>query len=98
MSAPFPTERERVEALRLLGLPRRARFDEVRRAYHSLARQRHPDLRHDGDDHEFAAITAAYGTLRRYHGVARTARVASDGPVPPVTRDERWWRAFGHKV
>ncbi|MBM4419287.1 MAG: J domain-containing protein [Chloroflexi bacterium] len=95
MSAPYPSERERVEALRLLGLPRRARFDEVRRAYHSLARQLHPDLRHDADDREFAAITAAYAALRRYYRIGRTA---SDGPVPPVTRDERWWRTFGHKV
>ena len=96
-----PSERERVEALRTLGLPRRARPDEVRAAYLTLARELHPDVR-PGDAAaaaRFQRIAAAYELLRRYQ-----RQLAATSPVDPRRRerpsnfDERWWAAFGERL
>ncbi|HEV8638769.1 MAG TPA: J domain-containing protein [Chloroflexota bacterium] len=90
-----PSERERVEALKALGLPRGARPDEIRATYLRLARELHPDVNPAGDG-EFRRIAAAYELLRRHH---RRPAAESTGP----TRDGRgfdpdWWRAFGDRV
>ena len=94
-----PSERDRVEALKTLGLPRRARADEVRAAYLRLARELHPD-RHPDDSEavaRFQPIASAYELLRRYHRHYVK-------PIDPARRekpaafDERWWAAFGERV
>jgi hypothetical protein len=92
-----PSEKERVEALVVLGLPRRARIEEIRVAYLALARDLHPD-RHPGDTaraERFRRVAAAYELLRRYHRHLR--------PAGTPRRDERrydplWWKLFGEKV
>jgi hypothetical protein len=92
-----PTEKQRVEALVVLGLPRRARFEEIRQAYLALARDLHPD-RHPGDAARaarFQQVAAAYEILRRYHRHLR--------PAGPIRRDADqydplWWKLFGEKV
>ena len=92
-----PSEKQRVEALAVLGLPRRARIEEIRSAYLALARELHPD-RHGGDaarSARFQQVAAAYEVLRRYHRHLR--------PAGPVRReggqyDPLWWKLFGEKV
>jgi len=96
-----PSERDRVEALRTLGLPRRANAEEVRAAYLKLARELHPDVRRDDPDAaaRFQPIAAAYELLRRYHRqVAATAAPAPARRERPGNFDERWWAAFGERV
>ena len=91
-----PSERDRVEALKTLGLPRRARVEEIRATYVRLARELHPDVNPDGAE-RFRAVAAAYELLRRYH------RHYVE-PIDPARRekpaafDERWWAAFGERV
>ncbi|HEY3109167.1 MAG TPA: DnaJ domain-containing protein [Chloroflexota bacterium] len=92
-----PSEKARVEALAELGLPRRARIEEIRAAYLALARDLHPD-RHPGDRQRaarFRRVAAAYELLRRYHRHLRSA-----GPLPRdgQRHDPLWWRLFGEKV
>ena len=87
----------RVQSMRTLGLPRGARFPEIRATYIRLAREMHPDLHPNDLDRaiRFRDIAAAYEILRRYH---RWLRVS---PAPTVNRrhlDERWVSAFGHLV
>jgi DnaJ domain len=92
-----PTEKERVEALAELGLPRRARIEEIRATYLALARDLHPD-RHPDDSARaarFRQVAAAYELLRRYHRHLR--------PAGPLRRDGQrhdplWWSLFGEKV
>jgi hypothetical protein len=96
-----PSERDRVEALRTLGLPRRARAEEVRATYLRLARELHPDLC-PGDEERaarFQRIATAYELLRRHE---RSVRMGST-PDPlrrekPAAFDELWWSAFGDRV
>ncbi len=94
---PRVSEGLRVESLRALGLPRGARFPEIRTAYIRLAREMHPDL-HSGDPTramQFRDISAAYEVLRRYH------RWLIASPAPAVKRrdlDKRWVEAFGHLI
>ena len=92
-----PSERQRVEALATLGLPRRAGIDEIRAAYLALARDLHPDRHGDDPDRaaRFRPVAAAYVLLRRYHRHLR--------PAGAVERDARgydplWWKLFGEKV
>jgi len=92
-----PSEKARVEALAELGLPRRARIEEIRAAYLALARDLHPD-RHSGDRERadrFRRVAAAYELLRRYHRHLRPA-----GPLPRdgQRHDPLWWKLFGEKV
>ncbi len=48
----------------LLGVDPEASHEEIRKAYHMLARQHHPDVAHgEGDLDKFKEITAAYDTL-----------------------------------
>jgi hypothetical protein len=92
-----PSEKERVEALAELGLPRRARIEEIRAAYLALARDLHPD-RHPGDQaraDRFRRVAAAYELLRRYHRHLRPAGATRrDGQ----RYDPLWWKLFGEKV
>jgi hypothetical protein len=92
-----PSEKQRVEALAALGLPRRARIEEIRAAYLALARDLHPD-RHPGDAERaarFQRVAAAYELLRRYHRHLRPAgSVERDGQ----RYDPLWWKLFGEKV
>ena len=89
------SEKERVEALKVLGLPRRARAEEVRAAYIRLARELHPDVNPAGAA-EFPRLAAAYEVLRRYH---RQSAVARAGPTRDGSAfDQEWWTAFGEKV
>ncbi|TAK22510.1 MAG: J domain-containing protein [Chloroflexota bacterium] len=98
MTRAATTERDRVEALRTLDLPRRARPDEIRARYIALARALHPDL-NPGDAEKaarFQSIAAAYEVLRRYH---RDLTPAVDASArQPDRYDPAWWRAFGHMV
>jgi molecular chaperone DnaJ len=88
-------EKDRVEALKVLGLPRRARAEEIRAAYIRLARELHPDVNPAGAA-EFPRIAAAYEILRRHH---RQAAVATAGPTRDGSAfDESWWNAFGERV
>jgi DnaJ-class molecular chaperone len=96
-----PSERERVEALRTLGLPRRARTEEVRAAYLKLARDLHPDL-NPGDEAvaaRFQRIATAYQLLRRHQRhVTTTPTFDPAKREKPSAFDERWWSAFGDRV
>lgn len=54
----IPIPEEVVEALRTLGLPSDAPFDEIHRRYRQLAKRSHPDA--GGDPETFKRINAAY--------------------------------------
>jgi hypothetical protein len=94
---PIPTEKQRVEALVALGLPRRAGIAEIRESYIRLARELHPDA--TGGDEERAArfrdVSAAYELLRRYH---RHLGPAGSVKRDPAEYDPLWWKLFGEKV
>jgi len=92
-----PSEKERVEALATLGLPRRAGIEEIRAAYLALARDLHPD-RHPHDSaraERFRAVAAAYELLRRYH---RHLKPAGPTGRDGGQHDPLWWKLFGEKV
>jgi molecular chaperone DnaJ len=95
VSDRVPSERERVEALKTLGLPRGARPEQVRATYLRLARKLHPDV-NPGDAGEFRRIAAAHDLLRRYH---RRPAGQATGPTRDGSGfDPDWWRAFGDRV
>ncbi len=94
-----PTDGERIEALRLLGLPRVAPPALVRQRYRALARECHPD--HHPDDPEktarFRLIATAYETLT--FSPESLAEDVGTGPSRPTGRvDDTWWDRFGHLV
>ena len=48
----------------LLGVPRDASADDIKRAYRKLARELHPDVNSDaGSQERFKEVTAAYEVL-----------------------------------
>jgi molecular chaperone DnaJ len=50
----------------VLGLPRDADEEAIRRAFHTLARDCHPDVSDDSEDHErFRELAEAYGVLSK---------------------------------
>lgn len=55
---------EVVEALRVLGLPKDASFDEVYQRYRQLAKRHHPDT--GGDSKHFIQINAAYTCVKNW--------------------------------
>jgi curved DNA-binding protein len=65
---------------RVLGVPRGASMDEIRRAYWRLARKHHPDItREPGTGEYFTALTSAYEVL---HDPAKRACYDQAGHVP----------------
>lgn len=65
----------------ILGLPRTATADQIRAAYHALARRFHPDAnREEGADSRFMLIAEAYKVLRQNE--SRDAYDRLLGPAP----------------
>ena len=61
-----------------LGVARDASTEEIKRAYHRMARKMHPDVNtHDGAEEEFKKISQAYDVLS-----ARRQAAAGVGPAP----------------
>ena len=73
---------------RVLGLPRTATLDEIKRAYRGLAKANHPDAAGPSALPRFLAIQAAYEQLVDGTGAARTRAGARPGgrPAPPPSR------------
>src|SRR3989344_4805117 len=78
----------------ILGIPKTATEEEVKRAYRRLAHQHHPD-KNGGDDKKFKEINGAYQILgnkekkEQYDRFGRTFDGASGGPPPG-------WENFGN--
>jgi hypothetical protein len=95
------SEGERVEALKLLGLPRSAPPALIRKRYRAAARECHPD--YFPDDWEkaerFRQVAAAYEILTKYP--VPSLGNSPTGPVRPREGsgfDGEWWEKFGHLV
>lgn len=73
----------------ILGVPRTASQDDIKRAYRKLAMQHHPDK--GGNEEKFKQINEAYDTL----GDAQK-RAAYDNPQPRFTSDNFSGGPFGH--
>src|SRR3954453_10443411 len=71
----------------VLGVPRGADEEEIRRAYRQLARQYHPDINKEpGADQRFKEISEAYEVLRDPEKRARFDRLGANwrgGPQGP---------------
>ena len=93
-------------AYQILGVPRTASQDEVKKRYRELARQLHPDVNQNNPTaaREFASVTQAYKTLsdvdsRRNYDAEMTLREqrAKSAPVrPALNRDDN--RRVGGRV
>lgn len=96
-----PTEGERVEALREMGLPRAAPLALIRQRYRQLARACHPDHHPNqpGKAERFQRLAAAYEILTRNSppstgdGPTGPQRPRADSPLTGA-----WWDQFGHLV
>lgn len=80
----------------ILGVGREADLDEIKRAYHRLAAQYHPDLHPDDPDAEarLKILNQAYATLRDPARRATFDRWGAWAPptwAPPDTRGTREW-------
>lgn len=60
------TYEELTQALAELGLPQRARWEDIQQRYRDLARQCHPDTGHEADAERMQRLNAAYGCLESY--------------------------------
>ncbi len=87
----------RSKARGILGVPEGAKPDEIRRAFHALAREHHPDL--TGEKGAFVRIVNAYLILTRPD--PRGYSLDPPGPAAaeePMTEEEYflWWaKRFG---
>ena len=85
--------REIEAAATLLGLGESATWGEIRRAYHALCKERHPDVA--GDEGEMPQLNAAYERLRAHCEAYRfpLSQAAAGGDLYDP---QEWWRArFG---
>lgn len=74
----------------ILGVPRTATQDEIRKSYRKLARQYHPDLsKESGAEEKFKQIAEAYEVLRdpetrkKYDQLGRNWKMGQDFTPPP---------------
>lgn len=86
----------------VLGVPRTASLDEIKKAYRRLARQLHPDVNKD-DPHaadKFKELTEAYQVLsneesrRKYDQFGHAAFEQGAGPGGPGGADFSWFEDF----
>ncbi len=63
----------------ILGVPKGASKDELKKAFHKLAHKHHPD-KNKGDDKKFKEVNEAYQTLSDDQKRAQYDRFGSDGP------------------
>ena len=75
------------EARRLLGLGERAARKEIKRAYHCLSKQYHPDTSAGEDQEMMYRLTTAYELLMRYCEQYRFPLVPEDGHLDA----KDWW-------
>ncbi|GAB4336355.1 MAG: hypothetical protein Kow0089_06550 [Desulfobulbaceae bacterium] len=76
------------EARRLLGLGDRATLGEIKRAYHALSKEHHPDLGGAEDDDMMYRLTEAYNLLMRY---CDQYRFPLTRPEDDIYDAEDWW-------
>ena len=79
-----------IEPYGVLGLPRNADYDEVRRAYRRLAAGSHPDTNGPSGVDRFISVQAAYDAISRErqgatYGPTGAAIVPRSAAVPVVT-------------
>jgi curved DNA-binding protein len=89
----------------VLGVPRDASADEIRRAYRKLARQYHPDINHDSDAEErFKEVGEAYEVLNdpekreRYDRLGDPRSAGAGGPDMADFEDVFGGAGFGPDV
>jgi curved DNA-binding protein len=89
----------------VLGLPRDASADDIRRAYRKLARQHHPDINHESDAEErFKEVGEAYEVLsdpekrERYDRLVDQRRAGADAPDMADFEDLFGRAGFGSDV
>jgi len=72
----------------ILGVPRDASADEIRRAYRQLARRYHPDISGDDQAGAFREATEAYEVLR---DASRRTTYDTETSRPPARPDRSEW-------
>lgn len=77
-------------ARKLLKLGEKATLDEIKRAYHRLCKQYHPDVvgEGEGNEEQMYQLTAAYELLMRYCKEYRFPLKAGDNDIYDA---EDWW-------
>lgn len=79
------------DARKLLCLGDKATLGEIKRAYHRLSKEYHPDVAgqdHDKDDDTMYQLTAAYNLLMRYCKEYRFPLAKPEGDIYDA---EDWW-------
>ena len=79
------------EASKLLGLGDRATLGEIKRAFHRLSKEHHPDVAGespDADNDMMYRLTAAYNLLMRY---CEEYRFPLKRPEGDIYDAEDWW-------
>ncbi|MGB5964621.1 MAG: DnaJ domain-containing protein [Sulfurimonadaceae bacterium] len=62
-----PTEQEIIEAYKLLGLSKKASFEEVKTQFKQLTKLYHPDTKSNSDSEQFIRIKEAYDVLKSHY-------------------------------
>lgn len=86
------------QAAKVLGLGDRATLAEIKRAFHRLSKQYHPDSGGDKNGEQMYRVTAAYEVLTRYCDAYRypLQRDNADEEDLDIYDPEDWWQArFG---